>query len=671
MEESIPADAVCRFWQDFDLDGLRGDLDERGLAIAGRQESSLQSRKELAESTKDFKKNVAPEVFKAVAPLLKKYQVEVDALTNRSKSAEGAFLDIFQKLQEAPDPSTLLGNFLDSASKIASLESKLAHVTTELDEFKQESQELKNQDLTIRKLEDKIRSLQEDLVEKEQEVEEARAAADAELEARTADEARLREERLEKELSRAQSALETIKRLHASTQAQLLAAQEKGEEVAAAARSESELAMAEVERAEQRLAELSTERDTLLEKMKSPQPEDVKARGGHTKDTQTKALHDEIKSQRDYILKLREEVESVSLAHQRDKDTFESKIYGLQTNLEAKESHINALEAQLMSRPSQEELRESKQQIRMLKAILQNSAADEDDNEEDDESKKSEMLHISSMESALLEKNQKLESNLTLLRMQLAESKDSLSSATGKIQELQDHISQKEELIAQLEEDLELATRTAAPEQSDGSQSSSGIERTTSGIENKSMIHALGAQRDRLKKRVSDLEGEISDLRIELHHAKEASKNAKEDNIALVERLKYVEGYISRGSKTTSDIEKGGASIEKYMKEYENKMNPFNDFRAREREARRRKLPIHDRAAYAVGSAFVSGSKIARSAIVIYALALHFIAFIVIAGFSHRHSEKMDELESLCMDYNIKHGLSGGDKSVVDPVMGG
>ena len=559
----------------------------------------------------------------------------------------------------------------DSASKIASLESKLAHVTTELDEFKQESQELKNQDLTIRKLEDKVRSLQDDLVEKEQEVEEARAAADAELEARTADEARLREERLEKELSRAQSALETIKRLHASTQAQLLAAQEKGEEVAAAARSESELAMAEVERAEQRLAELSTERDTLLEKMKSPQPEDVKARGGHAKDTQTKALHDEIKSQRDYILKLREEVESISLAHQRDKDTLESKIYGLQTNLEAKESHINALEAQLMSRPSQEELRESKQQIRMLKAILQNSAADEDENEEDDDSKKSEMLHISSMESALLEKNQKLESNLTLLRMQLAESKDSLSFATGKIQELQEHISQKEELIAQLEEDLELATRTAAPEQSDGSQSSSGIERTTSGIENKSMIHALGAQRDRLKKRVSDLEGEISDLRIELHNAKEASKNAKEDNIALVERLKYVEGYISRGSKTTSDIEKGGASIEKYMKEYENKMNPFNDFRAREREARRRKLPIHDRAAYAVGSAFVSGSKIARSAIVIYALALHFIAFIVIAGFSHRHSEKMDELESLCMDYNIKHGLSGADKSVVDPVMGG
>eukprot|EP00889_Picochlorum_renovo_P004003 jgi/Picre1/31033/NNA_006390.t1 len=199
MEESIPADAVCRFWQDFDLDGLRGDLDERGLAIAGRQESSLQSRKELAERQKILRRMLRQKCFKAVAPLLKKYQVEVDALTNRSKSAEGAFLDIFQKLQEAPDPSTLLGNFLgscfvcDSASKIASLESKLAHVTTELDEFKQESQELKNQDLTIRKLEDKIRSLQEDLVEKEQEVEEARAAADAELEARTADEARLRE----------------------------------------------------------------------------------------------------------------------------------------------------------------------------------------------------------------------------------------------------------------------------------------------------------------------------------------------------------------------------------------------------------------------------------------------------------------------------------------------
>lgn len=84
----------------------------------------------------------------------------------------------------------------------------------------------------------------------------------------------------------------------------------------------------------------------------------------------------------------------------------------------------------------------------------------------------------------------------------------------------------------------------------------------------------------------------------------------------------------------------------------------------------------------------------ARSAIVIYALVLHFIAFIVIAGyalsqneysirlarnlilifsflsrrFSHRHSEKMDALEELCKDYNLNHG---GTQVGVDPVVGG
>jgi len=44
-----------------------------------------------------------------VAPLLKKYQLEVDALTTRSKQAEAAFMDVFKKLQDAPDPSPAVG----------------------------------------------------------------------------------------------------------------------------------------------------------------------------------------------------------------------------------------------------------------------------------------------------------------------------------------------------------------------------------------------------------------------------------------------------------------------------------------------------------------------------------------------------------------------------------
>lgn len=147
MYQNIGPSCVVIMWPllaDFDLDGLRSTLDEKGLAIAATQDQSLKSRKQLAESTKgayklhrpvcltdyvehrfvlvpvsayapiclhvvEFKKSVGSDVFRIVSPLLKKYQEEVDALTQRSKLAESAFLDVFARLQEAPDPGPSLG----------------------------------------------------------------------------------------------------------------------------------------------------------------------------------------------------------------------------------------------------------------------------------------------------------------------------------------------------------------------------------------------------------------------------------------------------------------------------------------------------------------------------------------------------------------------------------
>lgn len=109
--------AVCSYWKEFDLESLRGSLDEQGLKVAENQEGSVKTRKALAERTKgrmrnsrfyqqfmkfvgpssqpspplsnktcssaEFKRTVAPEVMKAVAALLKSYQEEVDRLTSR------------------------------------------------------------------------------------------------------------------------------------------------------------------------------------------------------------------------------------------------------------------------------------------------------------------------------------------------------------------------------------------------------------------------------------------------------------------------------------------------------------------------------------------------------------------------------------------------------------
>lgn len=52
----------------------------------------------------DFRKASPDEKLNLFNSLLKGYQEEVDNLTKRAKFGENAFLNIYQKLYEAPDP---------------------------------------------------------------------------------------------------------------------------------------------------------------------------------------------------------------------------------------------------------------------------------------------------------------------------------------------------------------------------------------------------------------------------------------------------------------------------------------------------------------------------------------------------------------------------------------
>lgn len=58
----------------------------------------------------DFKKASAEEKLGLFNSLLKGYQEEVDNLTKRAKFGENAFLNIYQKLYEAPDPYPVLAS---------------------------------------------------------------------------------------------------------------------------------------------------------------------------------------------------------------------------------------------------------------------------------------------------------------------------------------------------------------------------------------------------------------------------------------------------------------------------------------------------------------------------------------------------------------------------------
>lgn len=58
----------------------------------------------------DFKKASPEDKLSMFNSLLKGYQEEVDNITKRAKFGENAFLNIYQKLYEAPDPFPALAS---------------------------------------------------------------------------------------------------------------------------------------------------------------------------------------------------------------------------------------------------------------------------------------------------------------------------------------------------------------------------------------------------------------------------------------------------------------------------------------------------------------------------------------------------------------------------------
>ena len=63
----------------------------------------------------DFKKASPEDKLSMFNSLLKGYQEEVDNLTKRAKFGENAFLNIYQKLYEAPDPYPALASIAVSS----------------------------------------------------------------------------------------------------------------------------------------------------------------------------------------------------------------------------------------------------------------------------------------------------------------------------------------------------------------------------------------------------------------------------------------------------------------------------------------------------------------------------------------------------------------------------
>ncbi|PSC73915.1 Transcription factor CCAAT displacement CDP1 [Micractinium conductrix] len=684
--EVLPT-VVQSFWKEFDLEGLRGRLDEQGMAVATAQEGSVKSRKALAERTKEFRRHAAQEVSKEVAPLLKAYQEEVDRLTLRAKAAEGAFLEVYQKLYEAPDPAPALASGLELASRAAQLEAEAAKMAQELGEYKAESQELKNQDFTIRKLEERARDLEAQLEEKDRQLAEQQKSAEAEMQERAVSEMQEREKQLSEELAQAQAGLDMLRRLHQASQNQLFSMQSKNEEEAAGLQSELERATEEMERSQQRLATLEQEKKGLLARLQDGGAP-VAGEGGGTGGSggagraAEESLRQELYAQRELATRLHSEVSALRQQLEAEAATWSGRCEGLRGSLAAKEAHAAALEAELGSRPTQLQVDELRQQLRILQAVS-GYGADEDEPSASAAADGAGAGGVAApgrvgLEAALVAKARRLEHQITTLRLELAATQGEAEAAAARAAELEGDLAAEKELVGRLEDDL-LAAESAGGVGAGGSAAAAAAGATDGGQEGAGgagregespMVAVLCSQRDRFRARALEVEAHLATLGQELKRVRADAEAMRADNLALVERLKFVQGYQGGGGgggarRNAADDLEAGAVVGRYLQQYEQSINPFADFKAREREARRKQLPLQDKAMLAVGS-LISGSGAARTAIFCYAMALHAVIFFILARTSHRHMEHLEELEETCLRLQHSHtaAAAGGGSAL-------
>ncbi|KAM9320812.1 homeobox protein cut-like 1 isoform 1-T1 [Gastrophryne carolinensis] len=408
------AGSMFQYWKRFDLQQLQRELDATATVLANRQDESEQSRKRLIDQSREFKKSTPEDLRKQVAPLLKSFQVEIDALSKRSKESEAAFLNVYKRLIDVPDPVPVLDLVQQLQLKVQrmhDIETENQKLRETLEEYNKEFAEVKNQEVTIKALREKIREyeqtlknqaenlalekeqkLQNDFAEKERKLQENQMSTSSRLE-----EAEHRVQVLQTALDKSQSALFDLKA--------------KYDEETSAKADEVEMIMTDVERANQRAEVAQREADSLKEQLAAlsnrllphSSPTQKPPDTDQTEGVAHSNMEVELTAKEREIAQLVEDVQRLQASLTKLRENSATQISQLEQQLNTKNNTLKQLEDKLKGQADYEEI---KKELNILKSM---EFAPSEGSGGQDASKPLEVL--------LLEKNRSLQSENATMRI--------------------------------------------------------------------------------------------------------------------------------------------------------------------------------------------------------------------------------------------------------------
>lgn len=156
------------------------------------------------------------------------------------------------------------------------------------------------------------------------------------------------------------------------------------------------------------------------------------------------------------------------------------------------------------------------------------------------------------------------------------------------------------------------------------------------------ILPMVTAQRDRFKKRNSELEAELQKSYQTVSSLRSEIGALQKDNLDLYEKTRYVSSYNAHSRAPTSSASAFSANpnpstvnighndaSDRYKASYESNLSPFAAFRGRESARAMKRMHIFERMILRV-TKFVLQTRISRNMFAGYLIALHFMVFFML-----------------------------------------
>ncbi|KAI7549888.1 hypothetical protein KC317_g14441, partial [Hortaea werneckii] len=676
---SEPQDGSNKFqqaiaaWRTLDLSTLISSLDTTASDLVEHQKDSLVQRKELAQKTKDFRKLEDEKKLVGIKDLLKSYQGYVDLLTNHAKGVQAAFMQVYSPLSEAPDPYPLLEASIESlvtAEEVVprlegenqGLRKQNAKLNAQLEESEKTLEQERTKRVEVEQEQDrKIREVEGSWTRVLKEKEENWTAKEKALEEKAEG-----QERLLKELK---ANYEVSQRLERSG----------GEETqdmtrGSATQAELDIVNSELEKANTRLADLESRNEQLRVEL-------AQSAGQANSSAKSTAVEDDpaymrLRSENQSLLR---KLDTARYDKDSEKSSIESKLRGLEREINSLKADREALQARVQKWNDYDEVKRERDMLRTIEFSTTDDteAGDEELQKQINGSADSTTRNGESLEQLLLSRNKKLSNDLTELRVSQNELHQRFEQLQEDLSTANMDLEKSQKLNATLENDLQKAQQHASnafenmsvagtwtsrhPAKSaygstrrgggtsptssiiggfDPNNTGAGSPRLGSGgLEslrggaggggggagpdggNQGILPMVTAQRDRFKKKISELEAELQKQYTLVSSLRSEVASLQRDNLNLYEKTRYVSTYnrasgaaasyaanpnpstIPMGSSssldtTTAVVPGASAASDRYRTAYEANLSPFAAFRGRETQRALKRMSLVERAVF-------------------------------------------------------------------------